>query len=442
MRHSKKMTLFSALLVSAALFVTACGGGSGSDSGKEPSASGKTAPTASNAGPSAEPAEKIKLTLMIASADDPVAKSTEQRVAEHFADKYEITFKQWDLNAEKTIKTSIASGEPIDLAMYWPNRIDSFQNANMALDLTPYLEENNGEWKDVFLEGSLGAGTLNGKVYAVPYAAVYPMLEVNQDILDQAGVTLPADDLTWDEFMKALETIKAKTGITPFGLYKDWSGWVPLNNLITVWPDDAKRTEFAEGKISFQDPLAIQAFDASKELYDNELVYPGKGALSATLEQVNIAFKTGKIAIKANVNHLAAASVKESGLKNVRIVSWPHMGTLNYVLGGSNGYMIPANVEHPEASVEVLKYLTSAEVLQQQVDAGQPVTIKGVKSEDPNFALYAKDVAKIQSKDIAALSSKMTEVFQTKMPANYIFNGRSSLEELEKIRLEAIQEKK
>ncbi|XID94624.1 ABC transporter substrate-binding protein [Paenibacillaceae bacterium WGS1546] len=428
----KSAKLISATLV-LTLLIAACGksesGAPGNGNAAESPSASASAPNGSKAG------EKIKLTLMIAPVDDPSSKIEEQMVAEHFKDKYDITFKPWDSNVEKTLKTTIAASQPIDVAMYWPGAMETFVDSGMALDLTPYLDEDEGAWRKTFVGNSLDAGTYDGKVYAVPYAAVYPLLEVNKDIADQAGVTFPDGELNWDDFMQKLETIKEKTGIVPFGLSKDWGTWVPRNNLMTIWPDDSSRSDFAAGKIPFTDPLVVEAFEASKELYD-KYVYPGKGALSTTLEQVNVAFKAGKIAVKANVNILAAQSVKESGLPNVQIVSWPNMG-LNYVLGGSNGYMVPVNVPHPEASVEIIKYLTSAEVLQKRVDTGAPVTVDGVVSDDPNFALYAKDIANIQAEEVIHLSTKLTDILNTKMPANYIFNGKSSLDELEKLRLEA-----
>lgn len=439
MKNSRRFAALGASVISLCLLVTACGGGGQSN---PPSGSSQTT-TAGTQKPSEtqKPAEKINLTVMIASVDDKAAAEEEKMLTEHFADKYNITAKPWDTaNAEKNIKTTIAAGSPIDLAMYYPSAMGTFVDANMALDLTPYLEENNGEWKNKFLDGVLESGTYNGKVYAVPYAAVYPMLEVNKDILDKAGVTIPDGPFSWDDFMKACAAIKEKTGVWPVGIYKDWAGWVPINNLINVWSDKSKADDFADGKIAFTDPLVVKAFEASKELYD-KYAYPGKGALTATLEQVSVAFKAGKIAMKADVNILAAKSVKDSGLANVQIVSWPHMGTTNLVLGGSNGYMIPANAAHPRESVELMKYLTSAEVLQKRVDSGAPVTNKEVRSDDPNFALYAKDTPNIQAKLIQTLSPQINSAFQTKLPADYIFRGKAALEDLEKLRLEVLSAK-
>lgn len=436
MINSRKFILLSSIIMTVCLLLTACGG---NNSENTPSSSSAVGDTKAVSEETNKPAKKIDLTVMIASVDDKAAAEEEKMLVEHFSDKYNVKTKPWDTaNAEKNIKTTVAAGNPIDLAMYYPSAMGTFANAKMALDLTPYLDENNGEWRNTFLDGVLDSGTYDGKVYAVPYAAVYPLFEVNKDILDKAGVSIPDGPFSWDDFMKVCAAIKEKTGIWPIGIYKDWAGWVPINNLINVWSDKTKADDFATGKIPFTDPTVVKAFDASKELYE-KYAYPGKGALTATLEQINVAFKAGKVAIKADVNILAAKSVKDSGLKNIQIVSWPHMGTTNLVLGGSNGYMIPSNAAHPKESVELMKYLTSVEVLQKRVDTGAPVTIKGVASDDPNFALYSKDTPNIQAKLIQTLSAQINSAFQTKLPADYIFRGKAALDDLEKLRQDAVK---
>jgi raffinose/stachyose/melibiose transport system substrate-binding protein len=423
MRFLKNKTMALSVIASLALFVSACGGQSA------------TTPDA------AKPAEnkKTKLTLMIAWPGDEIGKKEEEMVAKRFADKYDITFKPV-VDPEKTIKTTIASGEPVDLAFYWQGSMDTFVNANMALDLTPYLDANGGEWKNTFIEGTLGKGVYNGKTYAVPITPVYFMMLANKDLLAKAGVSL-SDQPTWDEFTKALATVKEKLGITPFG--SSWVDWMHRGLLFSAWPDDTKLQQWTKGEIPFTDPTAVKAFDETKAIYDKEYVYPGKGALTVTQDQVLTAFKSEKIAIMAYINFQASKAVKDSGVKNVQVLSWPHMGSRTKVPGDANGYMIPANVKHPEASIEILKYLTSQEVAQFRVDNGAPVSVKGTKAADPNVALYGKDAGNLYlEKEITALSPKISEYLTTKMPANYIFDSKRTLEDLEKLRLEAIQQKK
>ncbi|MDO3411918.1 extracellular solute-binding protein [Saccharibacillus sp. CPCC 101409] len=383
--------------------------------------------------------DKIRLTLMIAGPEDVNSEREQQMVARHFADRYDLTFKTWEAsNAEKVIKTSIASEEPLDLAMYWPGEIDRFANGDLALDLTPYLEANDGQWKATFIEGVLGAGTYKEKVFAVPNAPIYPLLEVNMDILDQAGIRLSGDTVDWNEFKQMLQTIKEQTGIRPLGIQKNWTSWPVRELLYSVWPDESKLLEWSQGKIPFTDPNVVRVFQEVESLYTNGYVYPGQGALTMSQEQIDQAFDSGQIAVKANLNVLSAQSIRESGLEHVRILSWPHMGTRTQVLGGFNGYMIPVNARHPEVSIEILKYLTSPEVLQHRVNNGAPVAIKGVMSDDPEFSEYAKDIANFyQQKEILSLSSSISQEIGDRMPANFLFYGMKAIEDLEKLRLDA-----
>lgn len=441
----KKKGILLTSLMSMALVVSACGSNSNSNSpSSSPSASesGNASPSASSPASSSAAApsgEKLKLTLMIAWPGDSIGQSEEKMVAEHFKDKYDITFKPVS-DPEKTIKTTIASGNPVDLAFYWPGSMDTFVNADMALDLTPYLEANNGEWKNTFVDGALNKGIYNDKVYSLPITPVYYSMLANKDLLDQAGVILP-DYPTWDEFKTALTTIKEKLGITPFG--NSWAGWTHRSFLQSIWPDDAKEHEWSQGQIPFTDPAVVKAFDEVKNLYNDGYMYPGKGALTVTQDQVLSGFKSGKVAIVAWINFLSDEAIKNSGLKNVQVISWPHMGPRVKIPGDSNGYMIPANVKHPEASIEILKYLTSLEVAQHRVDNGSPVSIKGVTAANPNISVFGRDAGKLYTeKEILTLSPKLNEYLDQKMPANYIFNSKSALAELEKLRLEAIKDKK
>ncbi|MGO4370864.1 ABC transporter substrate-binding protein [Paenibacillus sp. MCAF20] len=439
MKLFRRSSLLLCAIVSTSLLVSACGGNTNSGNASKGSNAASNGAAENTNGDTAAPSgEKTKLTLMIAWPGDTNAAEEEKMVKEHFKDKYDISFKPVDNNVEKTIKTTIAAGEPVDLAFYFPNGMETFVNADMALDLTPYLDADP-EWKNSFMDGTLNMGTYNGKTYSVPNTPVYGLLVANKDLLDKAGVTL-SDEPTWDEFTQALTTVKDKLGISPFG--NGWIGWTHRFLLQTIWPNEEKYKEWAAGKIPFTDPTVVKAFDEVKNLYDKEYVYPGKGALTVTADQVLTGFKEEKVAIMAYINFLADEAIKNSGIENIQILSWPHHGTGLKVAAAANGYMIPANVKHPEASVEVLKYLTSPEVLQYRVDHGAPVSVKGVEPADPNskVELFSRDAGNpIIAKEMGALDPKLDDYYQNKMPANYIFKGKAALEEIDKLRQDAIK---
>ena len=343
--------------------------------------------------------------------------------------------KTFDNNTiEKTIKTAFTAGESIDLSMYWPNKMQNFLTSDMALDLTPYLEEDP-EWKDSFVEGALDVGTYDGKVYPIPDSTVYPLIEVNTAILEEAGVEVQ-ESWTWGEFMDACAKIKENTKAFPIGIRAELANWTVRNGLLQVWDSEEELESFNAGEISFTDKRVVDVFEKVAELYDN-YCYPGEGAISVTGDEVNAAFANGDVAMVAEVNSMAKKSIENSGLDTVRIVSWPMMGSgeLDYILGGCTGYFIPSNVKDKDLSVEMLKLLTSQEVFEHAAENGTvtPVETTG-GNDDPNAKDYARDSGRVYPTEIMGLSSELFDYITQNVPANYLFYGDQSLEEMDTMR--------
>lgn len=439
MRISKTITtIFILILTCISLFITACEYSEDSTSLKSPIQLSST-PQSHSISSTHKPKEKSKLAITIYGNSDNLDLFFKKAI-DHFSGKYELKVIPLSQNNEKAIKTLISAGEPIDIAIHTVNEMDSLINANMALDITPYLEENNNEWKNTFINKALEMGTYNKKIYAVPSFVAYPMIRADKNILDKAGVVIPTGSWDWDEFMKACATIKQKTGVYPVGISNFTACWTIRNGLLNAWSDKSQMESFISGEIPFTDATVIKVFDSVKVLYDN-YVYPGNGAFITTEDQVNAAFNTGKIAMCFDFNTTSSTLITNSDIKNVQLVSWPQMGPLDYILGGCRGFMIPANTPHPKEAVEVLKYLTSSDISQVLADSGLPVTLKGIKSYDPNYLLYSKDFSKVHPKEVTSLSPAIYDIIMNKMPVSYIINGKSSLDELEKLRLQAVQGK-
>ena len=100
--------------------------------------------------------------------------------------KVEIVPVDFD-NAEQVIKTGIASNDPVDVSFFWGTQINAFTEDNMAYDLTPYVTENNNEWKDTFVAAYIDAGMVDGKYYAVSYQPVIETIFYNKDVFAQCG---------------------------------------------------------------------------------------------------------------------------------------------------------------------------------------------------------------------------------------------------------------
>ncbi|WP_418550806.1 extracellular solute-binding protein, partial [Hungatella sp.] len=158
-----------------------------------------------------------------------------------------------------------------------------------------------------------------------------------------------------------------------------------------------------------------------------------------TKDQTKAAFSQGKIAMLFNVNNggkTIRTVMEEAGRTNIRTISWPTMaaGECDYVLGGCDGYFISSNTKNPEASINILKYLTSKEAFELQVDDGDvvPANVEGGTDEE-----FARDSSKVYPKEIMAISAEMNDYINYNIGANYFYDKEGTLEELESLRTSA-----
>lgn len=77
---------------------------------------------------------------------------------------------------------------------------------------------------------------------ALPSTAVYPLLQVNSTIFEEAGVKVP-EKMNWDEFVTACEMIKA-IGKTPIAVQQDWAGWFVRNAYLQCWENTDELNNF------------------------------------------------------------------------------------------------------------------------------------------------------------------------------------------------------
>lgn len=386
--------------------------------------------------------EKEDLVLIINSPEDKWMDPFMENLQEQFPE-YNLIFKDWiSATAERDIKILISSNNPPDIVMYWPNYMATFVNSGMALDLTPYLEENDNAWLNTFSANAQDIGKYDGKYYNIAYSPVYPVIIANKDLLDQAGVRISdPSHITWDEFLTICKQLSDNLGdVFPMVQQNDNACHFSRNLMLMAWDDRAELAAFNAGEISFKDPRLIEGLDEITYFFEH-FAYPGPGSLSVKFDEAISAFQQNRVAMVGTVNTLASGIIQDTGIENPLILSWPQMGPVDVLLGGSDGWFIPSNSKHKEAAVEVLKYMSSPESLQIGVDGGKPVTVKDVESDDPNFNLYSRDTYRITDNEVINLSSEIFDILVNKMPAEYIMNGMPVINQLENYRLEVLASK-
>ncbi len=104
--------------------------------------------------------------------------------------KVETQIITWDVLTQ-TLTTAFAAGEAPDVACCWANQMGSFNSVGATYDLTPYLEENNNEWKDSCLRPAVQSGTVNDQVFCIPFRTTCTVLAYNKTMMEENGWEVP-----------------------------------------------------------------------------------------------------------------------------------------------------------------------------------------------------------------------------------------------------------
>ncbi|HIX14861.1 MAG TPA: sugar ABC transporter substrate-binding protein [Candidatus Hungatella pullicola] len=286
--------------------------------------------------------------------------------------KVEIVPVDFD-NAEQVIKTGIASGDPVDVSFFWGSQISAFVDDDMALDLTPYLTENDNEWLNTFVPAYIDSCKIGDSYYAVAYQPVIETIFYNKDLFAQYNVEEPK---TWEELAAACEVFK-ENGVYGIG---NWNGQNHqlLQFAYQYMANDGTLEEYTSGEGDFTQCQGLKTcLENWKSVYDNGYWYPGEGALTSTKEQTQAAWYQGNIAMLFDAGSNAGEYVENSDFE-VGILPFPYVEeggkyALNTV---TNALFIPANAKHPEEAVRFMKYYTSDAGIQEIINSGRlPSTI-------------------------------------------------------------------
>ena len=348
-------------------------------------------------------------------------------------------------NAEQVIKTGIASNDPVDVSFFWGTIINAFSDVDMALDLTPYLTENNNEWLNTFVPTYIEGSNFGGKYYAIPYQPVIETIFYNKDLFKENGIEPPK---TWEELMVACETFKQK-GVFGFG------GWAQQSHQFLQFAyqymaNDGTLKAYTNGEGDFTKCEGLRKFLTDwKSVYDNGYLYPGEGALTSTRDQTQAAWYQGKIAMLFDAGSSSGDYQKNCEFE-VGILPFPYVQeggkyALNTV---TNALFIPANAKHPEEAIRFIKYYTSDAGIQQIINSGRlpsTISMQG-KVESPLLKdLLATGVGEnvVGYRQLQGLSSEINAYIQNDL-ISAICSGTSvddALQNLEDLRQSTILKK-
>lgn len=132
---------------------------------------------------------------------------------EQYKGKYELVYVKLADAQTKTINTALASGERIDV-MTQASAFDLRQRADSGkyLGLTQFLAKDGLNYKRVFGEAIEQTENFGGEYYALPYCNNINMLWFNKKLFDQAKVPYPDPNWNWNDFRETAKKLTSGEG--------------------------------------------------------------------------------------------------------------------------------------------------------------------------------------------------------------------------------------
>ncbi len=206
--------------------------------------------------------------------------------------------------------------------------------------------------------------TPEGEMLSMPYNSSTPVLYVNRDAFEAAGVDPDMALTTWEMVGSALEALKA--GGEDCGLVTAWQSWVHLENL-SAWHDVAFATQqngFAglDAELAFNGPVQVKHIQAMGEwAKEGKFVYTGRR------NEGGANFRGGECALFTE-SSAGYAGVKAEADFDFEIRPLPYWETVegapqNTIIGGASLWVLEGHEAEEYAGVaEFLNFLSEPEI--------------------------------------------------------------------------------
>jgi multiple sugar transport system substrate-binding protein len=298
------------------------------------------------------------------------------------------------------LPTMVASGSVPDLIGLQSLRTGSFASRNIYLPLDDLIAADKDVNIDDFNKGIRDGLSYKSKIYALSYDFGPIVVYYNKSFFDKAGVPLPKDDWTWDDFIqtsKALTRDIDGTAVMGFAAPNSFDSMIPFifSNGGDYVDADFKKSQLSTPEtidamqwyvdLIYKQKVSVVVDDPGNANWVTDQFYGGRAAM----------FTTGPW------NFVNARS-KVKDVWDVTLLPRGKAGSVSWIAG--SGFGIAAGTKFKTEAWQVLKYITSTEGLIKVAKAGRGYP--GRVSAQPSF--YRTDVPPEHQQIIAtqALSGK------------------------------------
>lgn len=256
---------------------------------------------------------------------------------------------------------------------------------NILLPLEEPLNDGQSPLSDrVFFEPALKALRWNGRLYAIPRDVSNLVVFYNQDLFQQAEVSLPRPDWTLEEMLalgKKLtrdtdgDGIRDRFGVSFFA--KPPLFWLPF-----VWSRGGELFNPDLTQVRLTEPKAIEALQFYVDLRNRWHVAPTRKEVgSASMSQL---FLQGDLAMLIS-GRWSVPVLRQQATFRWDVAPFPK-GEAGSVVGiDASGYAIAKESKHPKESWALVAFLSSVEAQEAFSESGLIVPARQDVAQSPRF---------------------------------------------------------
>jgi ABC-type sugar transport system, periplasmic component len=252
--------------------------------------------------------------------------------------------------------TMIAGGAAPDVMRIDSYYFNDFMKVGALKDIDGLIAKEKIDLSSYYQQG-IQEATYKGKLYGLPWGTAPLYMFVNLDVLDKAGIKMPSNDWTWDDFFAICKKVSQGEGadrVYGFGMELSTISTI----LPWVWANGGDLFNADRSKFTLDQPASTQAIQRLADLQKNKYMSPD--TVSATADINTRLFVNGKIAMRVGSAAEILSTQKVEGVR-FEVLPMPNGKFKNATVFKSNIVGIGTGSKNQDAAWTFLKFLRGPE---------------------------------------------------------------------------------
>ncbi|EKU28350.1 MULTISPECIES: ABC transporter substrate-binding protein [Alcaligenes] len=305
--------------------------------------------------------------------------------------------------------SALRAGEPVQLSVLGALDTHDLVEQGLVEAFSDVAQDaTSQDWLKSFYPALMANGTLEGKVWGIPFQRSTIVMFYNKDMFRAAGLNPDQAPKTWDELV---QTAQKLTNDQHHGLMIPSTGY-PYWMFQAMALQNGRQLMNEEGtQVYFNDPKSVEALQ-----FFHDLAYKNKVSPTGTIEWGTLrqAFVQGKTAMMWHTTGNLTA-VKNEAKFDFGVAMLPAKEKAASPTGGGNFYLFKgANEEQKKAALDFVRWMTAPERAAKWSMATGYVGVSPAAYETPALVEYAKTFPQaVVARDQLAVASPEFATYET-----------------------------